>query len=64
MVGRTVLGIAARVAVCREGHTEAIGEPELAVLSRCGHCGQWTWEDGRFCVRCGVRRREVRSDGG
>ena len=50
---RTVM--AGPISVCANGHVEFIGEAKPTVQIRHPRCGEWTWKDANYCVRCGGR---------
>jgi len=40
---------------CLNGHGVPVSGPSWTLQVRHPRCGEWTWKDGNYCVRCGGR---------
>jgi len=52
-----------KLEVCVDGHIASAQDTGVDAWMIVCACGEYTWEDGNFCIMCGIKLKEKESDG-
>ncbi len=52
-----------KLEVCVDGHVASEKETGVEAWMILCSCGEYTWEDGNYCIMCGVKLKEIVDEG-